>query len=251
MLSKKIVGYARVSTLEQKKNGFGMDIQIREIERFAKENNLKIDRIFKDEAISGLEEKREELDLLMEECSKKLIKAVIFPSTDRTARSVRLSENLYYELSKDNVRLYFTDMPFYDHDNHGDVMVRQMKEVIAEGNRNEIVNRLRKGREERIRKGKTPGGTVPYGYIRESKEFKIALDEAKVIKTIFKKSEVYNSNKIAEIINKKGYKRRNGGEWTQRQVWAILHRQELYKEGIIKYGGVTGTNKKLIIIKDN
>jgi len=252
MTGKMIVGYARVSTLEQKKSGFGLDIQIREIEKFAKENLLKIDRIFKDEAVSGVEEKKQELDILRSLCSKGEIKAVIFPSTARASRSVRLSENLYYELNKSDVRIYFTDMPYYDPDNHRDVMVRQINEVVAESNRNAIIERLRKGREERVRKGKSAGGTVPYGYTRENKQLKKEHGEAKTVKLVYKLAKLgKKSQHIAEVLNEKGYYRRNGKEWIQKQVWAILSREDLYKRGIVKYGKVTGENKKLIIVRDN
>jgi len=252
MGNKKIVGYCRVSTLEQKKKGFGIDIQIREIDRFAKDNRLIVDRIFKDEAVSGIEEKKEELDILSDLCEKGEIEAVIFPSTDRTSRSVRLSENLYYELNKNNVRIYFTDMPYYDSDNHKDIMFRQIKEVIAEGNRNSIIERLKKGREERVRKGKPSGGTVPYGYTRINKELKKNSEEAKIVRTIYKLAKLNKkSQHIADHLNQKGYRIRNGNDWTQRRVWAILHREELYKKGMIKYGKVVGENKKLIIVRDN
>ncbi len=183
---KKIVGYCRVSTEEQKKKGFGIDIQVREIERFAKDNNIKIDYIFKDEAVSGTKEDRKELKILLNMCKLSKIKAVIFPSTDRTARSVRLSENLYYELNRCNVRLYFADMPYYDHDNYRDIMFRQIKEVLAEGNRNVIVDRLKKGREESIRQGNLPGGTVPYGYsTRKKKRWQPVAWEIGIVRMIF------------------------------------------------------------------
>jgi site-specific DNA recombinase len=249
MPKKKIVGYCRVSTLEQKKKGFGIDVQVREIQKFARDNGITIDRIFKDEAVSGLEEARRELDILLNLCQKGEVKAVIFPSTDRTARSVRISENLYYELNKNNVRIYFADMPYYDHDNYGDVMVRQIKEVIAEGNRNAIVDRLKKGREERIRKGKPPGGTVPYGYHRRRKKWLVYSSEAAIIRLIF---DLHQNNekplRIAQILNNQGLKRRNGKGWTARQVAEILGRKELYKQGIFHYGEVKGQNKKLVIL---
>ncbi len=252
MGNKKIVGYCRVSTLEQKKKGFGIDIQVREIEKFAKENRLIVERIFKDEAVSGIEENKKELDILCSLCKKGEIEAVIFPSTDRTSRSVRLSENLYYELNKNGVRIYLTDMPYYNSDNHGDVMFRQIKEVIAEGNRNAIIARLKKGREERARKGRLAGGTVPYGYTRENKGLKKNKNEAKIIRAVYKLAKQgKKSQHIADCLNQKEYCMRNGKGWTQRQVWAILHREELYKKGIVKYGKVTGENKKLIIVYDN
>ena len=252
MKNQKIVGYCRVSTLEQKKKGNGIDIQIREIKKFAEYNNLKLDRIFKDEAVPGIEEARKELDLLRMLCQKGRIKAVIFPSTDRTARSVRLSENLYYELDKANVRIYFADTVLYDHENYMDVMIRQIKEVIAEGNRNAIIERLKKGREERTRKGQLPGGTVPYGYYRKNKQVTIKPYEARIVAKIYSLNRGnWNCQEIADYLNQQGLHRRNGKSWTQRQVWSILQRLPLYTQGIVKYGEGIGKNKKLIIVKDN
>ena len=252
MPKKKIVGYCRVSTLEQKKKGYGIDIQAREVKKFAKNNGIAVDRIFKDEAVSGLEEARQELNVLLDLCEKGEIKAVIFPSTDRTARSVRISENLYYALNKHNVRIYFTDMPYYDADNYSDVMVRQIKEVVAEGNRNAIVDRLKKGRQERVRKGRPPGGTVPYGYRRKNKKWVLFHPEISIVTTIYdliRKGE--KAVNIAKILNEQGHRRRNGREWTARQVAEIMGRKELYEKGIVHYGEIMGQNKKLIILTDD
>lgn len=249
---KKIVGYTRVSTNEQKKKGYGIEIQIKDIRKFAKENSLQIDHIFKDEAVSGTEENREGLNSMLSLCKKDKIKAIIFPSTERTARSVRISENLYYKLNKYNVRIYFADMPYYDPDNHGDVMLRQIKEVIAEGNRNAIIERLKKGREQRIIKGRPAGGNVPYGYYRnrEQKKLLINKDEAEIIQNIFDQHTIEkNSRQIADLLNSQGYSRRNHTPWTQRQVYSILNRKKLYQDGIIKYGTAKGEDKTLIILK--
>ncbi len=252
MPKKKIMGYCRVSTLEQKKKGFGIDIQVREIKKFGQDNGIIIDRIFKDEAVSGLKEARKELDILLDLCRKGEVKAVIFPSTDRTARSVRISENLYYELNRNDVRFYFADMPYYDHDKHGDRMIRQIKEVIAESNRNAIIDKMKKGREERVRKGKPPGGTVHYGYVRKNKEWRIIEQEAKIVRLIFELSRMSEKlHKIAKILDNQGVKRRNKKEWTRQQVAEILKREILYQQGIFHYGKVKGQNKKLIILIDD
>lgn len=252
MPKKKIVGYCRVSTLEQKKKGFGIDIQVREIKKFAQTNKIKIDQIFKDKAVSGLEEARQELDILLNLCEKGEVEAVIFPSTDRTARSVRISENLYYELNKNNVRLYFADMPYYDPNKYSDIMLRQIKEVIAEGNRNAIVDRLKKGRQERVRKNKPPGGTVPYGYHRRRKKWLVYPPEAGIIRLIFDlQQNGEKSLNIAKTLNEQGSKRRNGKGWTARRISEILKREELYRQGIFHYGEIKGQNKKLIILGDD
>jgi len=129
-------------------------------------------------------------------------------------------------------------------------LIRQIKEAIAEENRKEIIERLKKGREERVRKGSMAGGNIPYGYMRQGKEIKINQQEAEVVKEIFPLSELgRNCGEIAACLEKHGYNRRNGKAWTQRQVCATLSRENLYRNGIIKYGEVIGENKALIVIQ--
>ena len=129
-----------------------------------------------------------------------------------------------------------------------DVLIRQIKEAIAEENRKEIIERLKKGREERIRKGRMAGGTLPYGYMRNSKEIKKNPQEAEIIRLIFSFDGSKSGQEIADYLNERGYRRRNGTEWTQRQVWSIQNREDLYRRGIIKYGEVMGESEDLIIV---
>ncbi len=54
-----------------------------------------------------------------------------------------------------------------------------------------------------------------------------------------------------KILNEQGHRRRNGREWTARQVAEIMGRKELYEKGIVHYGEIMGQNKKLIILADD
>src|SRR5262249_44283265 len=152
--------YCRVSTLEQKKNGLGMDIQVRDVTAFAAMRNLTIDRVYRDEAQSGASENRKQLSKLVRNCEAGQISLVIIPSLDRLSRDVRIAENLFWKFEQLGIRVLIVDMPNYNSDNRRDVLIRQIREAIAEDNRKEIIERLWKGRQERVRKGKVPGGTT-------------------------------------------------------------------------------------------
>jgi len=244
----RIVGYCRVSTLEQKKKGYGIDIQMRDIKNYADHFRLVIDGFYVDEAKSGVEENRRAMKRLIRDCKAGKVKAIIVAFLDRLSRDLRFTENFFYDLQRIGVKIFIADMPHYDGNNRKDVLVRQIKEAIAEENRKEIIERLKKGREERVRKGKFPGGTLPYGYMRNSKEIKKNLQEVEIVKLIFDLDSQGKSGwQIAYHLNEKGHQRRNGTGWTQRQVWAILSREDLYRRGIIRYGEVTGENPDLII----
>lgn len=49
----KVVGYVRVSTKGQVKDGYSLAYQVEEIERYCKEHDLELLHIYKDEGISG------------------------------------------------------------------------------------------------------------------------------------------------------------------------------------------------------
>ena len=114
-----------------------------------------------------------------------------------------------------------------------------------------MLYKIWKGRQERIRRGKAPGGNIPYGYIRDENEFQICQKEAEIVGLIFDlNSSGEPSTCISGILNERGYVRRNGKSWTPRQVSAILSRRELYEHGILYYGSAKGENKELILVCD-
>ena len=166
---KLVAAYCRISTLEQKKNGLGLEIQIRDATLFARTQGLFIDKFYRDEAESGVLEDRPQLKELIRQCKLNRIGTLVLPSLDRLSRDVRLAENLFWQLGRYGVRVLIADMPNYKSTDRREVLVRQIREAIAEDNRKEIIERLLKGRQERVRTGHVPGGNVPYGYRRERK----------------------------------------------------------------------------------
>lgn len=245
---KRVVAYCRVSTLEQKKNGYGIDIQIRDVTLFAELQDLFVQEFYKDEGESGIKEEREGLRRLMKDCQAGRVAVVILPSIDRLSREVRIAENLFHEFQKLRVQILIADMPQYNGERK-DILIRQILEAIAEENRREIIERLLKGRQERIRKGLFPGGNLPYGYTRKDRGVVIDAHEAEIVKEIFVLvGQRQTGQAIADEINGRGYVRRNGKPWTQRQVCRILWNEKLYQEGRFHYGEIAGENSSLIIL---
>ena len=58
-----------------------------------------------------------------------------------------------------------------------------------------------------------------------------------------------SSSGIARVLTEKGLERRNGKPWTQRQVTAILRRDQFYRDGVIRYGQACGQNKSLALFE--
>src|SRR3990172_4095412 len=202
---KKVAAYCRVSTLEQKKKGYGIDIQIRDATLYAEHHGLLVEKFYKDEGESGAKEKRKDLDRLMRDCKRGRIGVVILPSLDRLSREVRIAENLFYEFKTLGIKILIADMPGYNGDRK-DVLIRQILEAIAEENRREIIERLLKGRQERVRGGLFPGGNLPYGFIRRNKTITSHPQEIEIIKEIYVLASEYDTDQeIADELNRRGY----------------------------------------------
>ena len=143
-------------------------------------------------------------------------------------------------------------MPNYNSADRREVLIRQIREAIAEDNRKEIIERLWKGRQERVRKGKSPGGTVPYGYRRDGKRLAPDSLEATVVRMVHRESQFGKSVRtIVNELNNNGFATGNGKPWVPRQVRNILARKELYEHGKRRYGCVEGTNQGLILLNNH
>ena len=62
---RSVAAYCRVSTLEQKRRGYGIDIQVRDVQAFAERQRLFVARFYRDEAESGIKEDRKQLRRLL------------------------------------------------------------------------------------------------------------------------------------------------------------------------------------------
>jgi site-specific DNA recombinase len=244
------VAYCRVSTLEQKRKGYGIDIQMRDLTLFAERQEFFIDRFYKDEAESGVAADRTALRRLLRDCRAGRVGTVIIPTLDRLSRDLRLAENLFHEFEQLGVRILIADMPTYNGKDRKDVLIRQIREAIAEENRKEIIERLWKGRQERVRRGLFPGGNIPYGYRRGAQGLEVDAAEAKMIRRIFALAEHgHHASAVARALNDSQSVRRNGRPWTQRQISAVLARSDFYHEGFIRYGPVTAYNEHLALLR--
>jgi site-specific DNA recombinase len=227
-----VVAYCRVSTLEQKRRGYGIDIQVRDVQAFAERQGFLVVRFYRDEAESGVKEDRRQLRRLLRDCRAGRVGSVVLPSLDRLSRNVLIA-----------------DMPTYNSKDRKDVLIRQIREAIAEENRKDIIERLWKGRQERVRRGLLPGGTVPYGFRRNGKTLEIDEAEAQTVKAIFELAEQrHGAGTIAQRLSEQGAVRRNGQPWARRRVDAILARLEFYRNGVVHYGISFGKNIVFVLL---
>ncbi len=201
---KKAIGYVRVSSDKQVKEGGGLEVQKKAIIQFCEKQGIKLLDIFSDEGISGAEdiEKREGLAQCFAYIrkNKEEVKYVIVQKLDRFARDTILLGYLEFELKKCNCELLAADQKF-----NNDPSGKLMKDIIsafAAFEKNMINMRTSSGKKNKIEKRLFTGGKIPLGYKIVGNDF-IQIDEktAPIIKCIFVlRNKNFSYRKISRYI---------------------------------------------------
>jgi len=149
----KAVSYSRVSSKGQV-DGFGIDRQEASIKRYADQNRFDLVEFYREEGISGTTEE-EDRPAFKEMISKLLsngARTIIIEGMDRLARELRVQENLCVYIASKGIQLISANTG----ENitkaiEGDPMKKaliQIQGVFAELDKNQIVRKLRKGRDK-------------------------------------------------------------------------------------------------------
>lgn len=247
------VGYLRVSTDKQAEEGFGLDVQEKDVMKYARLNELTNLVLFTDDGWTGTNMDRPALNAiitLIEQYNsgrtKIRINSFIVPRIDRLGRTLygtlqfiqdyivaqRDSKNSLINRNKEDISFISVaerDCRI-DKEDPRSKFLFMLFATLAEYDRDMIVQKLQRGRIARVEDGKwMGGGNLPYGY-RYDKELGILVivpEEAEKVKEVFRLyiDEKLSPGKIATMLGFKG----------ERIVTQILRRKSL--TGCIEYKG--------------
>ena len=82
-------GYIRVSQERAARNGYGLDVQDKDIRRHAEYKGWQLVEVYREEGVSGYKRERPVLDRMLADAKAGRFAVVIFPSIDRAGRSVK------------------------------------------------------------------------------------------------------------------------------------------------------------------
>jgi site-specific DNA recombinase len=228
---KRIAIYARVSSDQQAQDGT-IESQLAAINKFAIENGLKIDPdlIFADNGISGVTLARPKLDALRDKAAVGEIDSILILDPDRLSRKHSHQLMLVEEFKKIGVEISFVNRPIAS--SPEDQLLFQMQGVIAEYEREKIVERSRRGKLHKAQQGKVCVlAQAPYGYVylpatgNEDARYEIHEREAEVVKEIFHLL-VDQHLSLAAIARKltrdRVPTRRDIGRWERSVIWGML-----------------------------
>lgn len=178
--------YARVSTQEQAEEGTSLEFQHEQLMGYCRAQGWEVFREYVDRGFTGKNGNRPELKRLLADARLGRFGKVVVFKLDRLARKLRLLLEMEEDLKEHGVAL----VSVKDSIDTSTAMGRtvfQMFGLVAEWERETIVERTRSGRQQRYKQGCWAAGRAPYGYAYNRETKKLDIDEATapIVRRIF------------------------------------------------------------------
>jgi len=215
--------YRRVS-LDEQVTGTSLESQKAKLEAFCTQDEATFD--YCDPGYSGKDGKRPALQKLLTDAKLQRFDRVICTMLDRLARNLRLLLELEDRLLNCGIHLVFIDQGVDTSKPMGKFLF-QILGIIAEWERETIIERTKSGRYARYKEGKWGPGQPLYGYKynRETKKLEIMEDEATVVRRIYNLYVLdrLGMEQIARLLNSEHVKPRQQARlWHKAAVRDVL-----------------------------
>jgi site-specific DNA recombinase len=247
-----VIGYVRVSTQGQAKDGYSLAYQQDEIRSYCQEQGWNLITIYSDEGISGAKVDEEALEVnrigfqsMLVALSAQSIDVVIVLNTSRLWRSDIVKVLVHREFKKHGVDVRSIEQPTYSiyKKDPNDFLINGLMELLDQYQRLEIALKLGRGRSKKAQQGGYAGGRATFGYKAKKGQKCIQVDEkqAQTVRRVFELKEqhpIWTLTQIAELLNEEGFKTQQGSMFTKVQVKRILDRRDFYS-GIYRYGDIS------------
>lgn len=216
------VGYIRVSTDEQVREGVSLDNQRERIKAFAYAKGWSLEEIYEDPGYSGKNLKRPGIERLIQDAKKGLFDAVIVYKVDRLTRKQKDLWNLIEEVFESNgIGFISVNEPFDTTSAIGKaclgmigVFAQLERDIIAERTKDAL--RYKKENGERLG-APSLGFQVIDGEAIENKD---EIETLHYIKTLRLEGLTYRA--IADRLNEEEIPTKKGGKWYNSTVQYII-----------------------------
>ncbi|MEP3480849.1 MAG: recombinase family protein [Fuerstiella sp.] len=252
MSQKRFVALARVSSREQEREGFSLDVQQDALERYAQQNSGQIVKLFR---IAETASKKTERSVFRElpKYTKKHhldIDGMLFYKVDRAARN--LSDYVELERLESDYNVPFISISQQTENTPAGRMMRRTLANMASFFTEQMAVDIKQGINRRVEEGLFPG-RAPYGFkhTRESGRRLIQTDtrEASNIKRIFQLYAYGNCtiDGVIETLSTEAISFRDTKpKWTRSTVHAILNDRAYIGEVKYKENWYPGKQEVLI-----
>ncbi|GKU75953.1 recombinase family protein [Paenibacillus sp. L3-i20] len=246
-----VIGYVRVSTQGQAKDGYSLAYQQDEIRSYCEVQGWNLIHIFTDEGISGAKVDEDALEVdrigfqtMLTAIAAQDVDAVVVLNTSRLWRSDIVKVLVHREFKKQGVNVKSIEQPTYsiNKKDPSDFLINGLMELLDAYQRLEISMKLSRGRNKKAQQGGYAGGRVAFGYkaSKGQKAITIKHNEAVAVQHLFELKESHSDwslSLLAYQMNKDGFTTQQGKLFTKVQVKRILDRKSFY-QGLYLYGDI-------------
>ena len=227
----RVAIYVRVSTLRQTQ-AQTIEQQLERLHTHAGAHGWVVadKHVFRDDGYSGASLRRPGLERLRDAVAAGEVDRVLLTAPDRLARNYVHQALLLEELGRGGCQIEFLDRPM-SQDPH-DQLLLQIRGAVAEYERSVIAERMRRGRQRKLRAGLLlPWTRAPYGYRldperpRDPAGVRVEAAEAAVVQELFATyiEEGTGLIGLAKVLSRRGIVTPNGhARWNSATVRGIL-----------------------------
>jgi len=226
--TKKAVGYIRVSTTEQAKEGISLDVQKREIESHCKANGFELVTIFCDDGVSGsipMNERpagKQAIEFLRARHADHLMATKL----DRCFRDIIDAHTVNEDFQKRNIGLHLFDLNIDTTSINGEIYFG-MVALFAKSERRRIGERIKTALNSQRAAGKVYSN-APYGYDAQDGLLKENKQEQKAIRLMRQlRQSDYSYQEIADELSLRDYKPKLADTWSKVAIMKILKREPI------------------------
>ncbi len=226
------IGYARVSTDEQAREGVSLEVQVTRIRAYAQAKELELVDVLTDEGISGKTLERPALRELLQRCERGEVGHVVVVKLDRLTRRTRdllaLVDDLF--LAR-HIELHSVSESLDTSTPHGRFVLtlfgglaQMERELIGERTRSALAFKRENGQ---------PTSHPPLGFrVNGSRKHRMLpvpeeLEIVRQILDLWRSGLSYRA--IVRKLNEKGVPTKRGGRWYHGTVARIVQRREWYE----------------------
>jgi site-specific DNA recombinase len=232
--------YQRVSTEDQKKEGYSLENQREANLAFVKMKfgpDVSVCEYADSE--SGATAERKDFIRLLDDCEKGKINALVIWRIDRFMRNVSVALGILSDLSKHkDFRVYSVTEGQMDMTDPNSKFISTIHLSIAEMERDRLIQRVMPGMKRGAQRGHYQGTRhVIYGarYNKPVKQLEWIPEEVKVIQIVFEKvAKGQSVHMVARYLHEQGYRNRKGEPIGKALLCRIVKR-EIYKDGFYRW----------------
>lgn len=217
------IGYCRVSTEEQNREGVSLEAQSAKIRAYCDLHDMELSEIVIDAGKSGKDLNRDGIKRVLTLISEKKIDAIVIYKIDRLSRKTKDVLNLMEQFEKSGIAFHSITERLDTKSAMG-IFVLTMFSALAELERGQISERTIFALAYKKDIGQVYG-EIPYGFHAENGLLIEDETEHEIIDAILDlRKQGWNYSKIAREMEIRGYQPKKGGKWYAQTIKNICNR---------------------------